>query len=70
MSSVRVRDQPVNIKSAMQEQFEYWLNKQEMTENSAKLTCEKLLSLIAEVKNAKIAHKKYQTIICYFMMFL
>lgn len=38
MSSVRVGDQLINKKDAMQEQFESLLNKHEMTENSAKLT--------------------------------
>ena len=70
MSSVGVSDQPVNKKDVMQERFESLLNKHETTGNSAMLTHEKLLSLISDVKNAKIEDKKVPRVLCWMKRYL
>uniref|UniRef100_A0A0L8G2U1 Integrase zinc-binding domain-containing protein n=1 Tax=Octopus bimaculoides TaxID=37653 RepID=A0A0L8G2U1_OCTBM len=57
MSLEWVRDELINRKEIIQERFKSLLNKYEIKENGAMLTRKKLLSLIAEVKNAKIAYK-------------
>lgn len=58
MSSTEIKIQPVNKKDLMQKRFESLLNMRERKENSATLTRDKLLNLIAEVKKAKTVPKK------------